>query len=498
MKSFLWCLLACVPSLAAAQPTELPWTKNPGQLSVKRAASLRELLVHIEPSHWNSFLDGQPLSVNEDETLYRLLYRLPGVSGYDWQRLSQPLGDARWLMDAPADQRGLGVNFAGRIQKVERIEVLPEVARRLEFDHYFRATIRCEGVPQPVLVCTRNVPAPFVQLDPLDEPVSCRAVFLKTSGAASDAEAPLVFAANRLDWHPDQPHPDLQVTADHVLLAKHGFDVDRLRDIAKLDTLPLTSLDTECFFQMLAAVDRCDPAELKARAVPFDLAPVLQKPADHHGQLYHLMGRARRVTKVVLNEPELKDRFGIDHYYQIDVMVPLGDRAVRIARDKQDPSGPLIDSTFPVVCCVLELPERLRNVTDREDLNEDMVLDAFHLRLWSYQSQFLDKFDREQKAEAIAKALAEGRAPPTDEEETPKGKRRQPSPLFLAKTAAFAPPVEKSDYGLGAVVTWVLLGAIAVVGLLVWRHQRGDVSARERLRRPPTALDLTPPRDETP
>ena len=231
---------------------------------------------------------------------------------------------------------------------------------------------------------------------------------------------------------------------------------------------------------MLAAAGKCDSADLSSRAVPFDLADVLQKPAENHGRLFHVSGRARRVTKIVLSESDLKQRFGFDHYYQIDVMVPLGDRPVRLARDKDDKTGPVIDSTFPVVCCVLELPERLRNVADREDLNEDMVFDAFHLRLWSYASQYLDKFDREQREEAIAKALKTGEPLPTDEE-TPKHKRRQPSPLFLAKTASFAPAVEKSDYGLGSLVGSVLIGAIFVIGLLVWRFRREDGTARAKL-----------------
>ncbi len=99
-------LAILIASNGGVQGQELPWTKNPCQTGVKRAASMKELLVNVDASHWDSLLDGESLSVNEDETLNRILFRLPRISGYDWKRLAQPLGDAHALAAAPQPARG--------------------------------------------------------------------------------------------------------------------------------------------------------------------------------------------------------------------------------------------------------------------------------------------------------------------------------------------------------------------------------------------------------
>lgn len=477
---WLGCLLSFSGALPlAAQGPDLPWTRNPGQTATRRASSVKELLVNVEPSHWGSFQDGEPLSVNEDETLYRLLFRLPRVGGYDWQRLSQPLGDGRSLVEKPAEQRGLSLAFQGRARTVEVVPILPEIARRFEFDHYYRVTVEPAGGAPPLIVCARSIPRAWEKQTTLDEPCSGYGVFLKVA-APVDAAAPLVVAAPRLAWHPDHPAPDRGVEADHVLLAELGLDVDRLRDLDGRDSLPLGTPDTECFYQMLAAVKRSEPAQTGPRAAPFDLAALLQNPGRQHGRLFRVSGRAKRITRIVLTDPEVKDRFGVDHYYQVDVMVPLGDQEVRVPRDKNDKTGPVFSVAFPVICCVLEVPERLQATSDREDLNEDMTFDAFNVRLWSYQSAFLDQFEREQRTQQTA----DGIAPPAGQDPSADAptRRRQPSPLFIARTADFAPALETTDFGLGKVMTWILIGAIGLVVLLLWRHQVGERRAREQLR----------------
>lgn len=468
-----------------SQAQELPWTKNPGKTAVKRAATLKELFVNVDDSQWSHLIDGEPLSVNEDETLNRVLLRVARVSGYDWQRLSQPLGDGSRFVADPTAQRAQGASIEGRVTRVEKFAILPELARRFEFDHYYRVSLQPTTAPHPILICARRIPTAWENLEQLDEPAACEAIFLKT-GAEIGGQRQLVFAADRLAWRPDKPNAQLGVEPDHVLLAKYGFDVNRLQDLRGRDSLPLSSVDTECFYQMLAAVKKAEPAVLAQNAAPCDLPPLLQKPGEQHGRLFHVYGRAKRVTKILLNDPEIKDRFGIDHYYQVDVMVPLGDREVRVPRDKRDKTGPVIDVAFPVICCVLELPERLQLMSERTDLNEDMTFDAFNVRLWSYQSQFLDQWEQEERGGANPAA--------TGDNAEQVARRRQPSPLFIARSAEFAPVVEPTDHGLGSVVGSVLIGVIFVIAALAWFASSGNRKARAKLRQSETPrFELGPP-----
>ena len=117
---------------------------------------MKELLVNVDASHWAGFLDGQMLSVNEDEALNRILFRLPRVSGYDWQRLSKLLGDAHAVATDPQQVRGASFQIQGQVRTVESVRIPPEVARRFEFERYYRVTIEPEGAGYPIVVC-----APF-------------------------------------------------------------------------------------------------------------------------------------------------------------------------------------------------------------------------------------------------------------------------------------------------------------------------------------------------
>jgi len=188
----------------------------------------------------------------------------------------------------------------------------------------------------------------------------------------------------------------------------------------------------------------------------------------------------------------------------LDVMVPLGDSEVRLASAKGDKSGPVFNIAFPVICCVLDVPEWLKQLGERGEMNEDMTFDAFNVRLWSYQSPFLDQFEREQAERAAAapvggsaaagdggKAAAGGSsAGPQESGRTPR--RRQPSPLFIARSAVFAPVTAPTDHGLGSMIAWVMLGALAVVGGLMWHSNRGERIARQRLRGKSASSDRAP------
>jgi hypothetical protein len=115
-------------------------------------------------------------------------------------------------------------------------------------------------------------------------------------------------------------------------------------------------------------------------------------PQTHHGKLLTVEGTARRVTRIVLDEAAAR-RWGFDHYYQIDLFVPLGNETIRVGEDDADGEAPLFTNDFPVTVCVSSLPE---NLTVREDLREDIRVAAVFCKLWAYHSQFMSSYDPQQ------------------------------------------------------------------------------------------------------
>lgn len=486
-------LLAAALALEVAQAQDipaLPWAKREQSQpsSPKRAQSARELLVNIEASQLAMFRDGVPANVDEDEPLFRILYRLPLFGANDTERLARPFDSETLatLLKEPAKFRADLFTWRGRVTRIERREVLPELASRLEFDHFWRVDVELavEGSAESISATlnARTIPTAWRELEEVDEAFQADALFLKVASEPSQAPH-LQAACDRIEWRPNRPNERWKITPDHVRLAQLGFDVSRLTDLIGRDNKALGGAEAECFYSMLRAVSRATADQTKD-AASFQLGPLLQRPAEHHGQLTRVAGRLKRVSRVAIDDADLAQRLGFDHYYQLDLIVPLGKEQVRLAASPQDKSGPLLANGFPVVCNVVELPPALRGLAERADVNEDIVCDAFYYRLWSFQSGFLDRYSAEQLDDASDAELEAGPV-----------RRRQPSPLFLARTARLVtrPPAGSSAFSY--VVGGLILATVVGLFGLQWYTGRSDRRTRERLR---AALPASPPASVTP
>ena len=87
-----------------------------------------------------------------------------------------------------------------------------------------------------------------------------------------------------------------------------------------------------------------------------DLATLLNRPAAARGRLMEIRGTARRVQRIEVTDPNLCQRLGIDHYYQIDVFIPLGDQIVRLGDGEPGRESPTFVHNFPVIVCTPNLP----------------------------------------------------------------------------------------------------------------------------------------------
>jgi len=112
-----------------------------------------------------------------------------------------------------------------------------------------------------------------------------------------------------------------------------GMDAGLWEDVRASKSNSLGDAEREPFYQLLAALGQPKAADLHSAArQPLDLVSLLEKPSEHTGEIRSIEGVARRILKVAVSDADIQSRFGIDHYYQIDMFLPLGDASLRLGK----------------------------------------------------------------------------------------------------------------------------------------------------------------------
>ncbi len=224
--------------------------------------------------------------------------------------------------------------------------------------------------------------------------------------------------------------------------------------------LPIAASERECFYALLRAAQRAAPPELALLATPLQLGTLLQHPELAHGLLLTTSGTVQRITRVVLDEADIVQRYGIDHYYQLDVLVPVGPATVEIRSAAGEGKGPVYRDTFPLTCCCLSLPQLWQPLLGREKISEEARLTGFFFKLWAYPNPYVASFDERQ---------------------------RQLSPmLMLHEPVPLAPPVRSSRstgllVGLGfLIVLATIWGSVLLLSRSDRRHRSVLLPSRFR------------------
>ncbi len=437
--------------------TVLPWNRpsdDAPKPPVERLSSPQEMLelFSIDESQINQLIDDRPLDPDEDETLLKILFRMPyfGLDKIEaWRRT-----DVTWsqLASDPTAHRMDVFKMDGRATFVHQSELAAETASRLHFDHYYQVRFQPANAPYPVLVCCRKIPDAWQREVDIDERSGFYGLFLKT-GDISGEKPELIFAAERVAWMPDRVQAENGISSSHVVLGDLGMDVglfDRVRDTNRK---PLVDEDHECFYQMLAAVGRGDPSALyRQREGTFELEPMLTKPQTQQGRLITLTGTVRRVQKILVDEEAIQQRFGINHYYQIDIFVPLGNEEVRLGKNREDGEAPVFKNSYPVHCDVLNLPEGL---AEGDEVNQQVRIAGFYFKLWAYKTGFVSAHDRGQ---------------------------RQLAPLLVATTPRLVEPRAANPLW-GWIGGFAFLAVLGGLGFGIWLFRRSDKRFEESVLR---------------
>lgn len=439
-------------------PLVLPWNRvaeDAVQPPTPPLSSAREMLelFSIDASQIRQLADDAPLSDGEDETLLKILYRLPFFGRDKIEAWTRVADDWAELAERPEARRLDVFRIEGRVARVQPVDVPPEIAARLEFKTWYRVHLRLADAAYPVLVCARDVPLSWLSGGPLDAPARCRGLFLKTGGD-DGGHRELVFAAERVAWLPERADPARGVSPGIAYLASLGMDAGLFDAVRTTNRRSINPEDHEAFYQLLAAIGRAAPADVFQHAKPLaELPTLLTSPTDHQGQIYSVSGTAKRVQRVAIDEPDIQRRLGIDHYYQVDVFVSLGDTEIRF--EQKDGHTPAVfRDTYPVTCCVLELPPGL---PAQDNIGTPVRFAGAYFKLWAYKSEYVSSLDSRQ---------------------------RQVSPLFIAAT----PRVIQFDHSASQLVGWISGVVIALLiigaGIYMWLPRTSDRRIEQEVLRP--------------
>ena len=355
----------------------------------------------------------------------------------------------RTEMDDPfADDPGRFKLFAvrGRLRQLDTTERTGQL--RYEVQVQLTST-------QSATVYLQRVPRSWQQLVDTehnwDERVAISAIYFKRD----EDQAPL-FIGNGLEWYPDRAQPTPWVAEDHVLLAQYGLDIGELQDVQPVG--PLSAEDAAPFYATLAVTTRVPAPDWNAAATPTNVVDLLQDLPSHRGKFYRLQGTARRILKIVIDDPTDRKRAGLDHYYELELFVEP--RAlVRVRGTKDNDSR--VFATYPIVYCCTALPP---DCPQGEDVHVPLEVSGVYFKSWQYATPFMQGLQLE------------------------RGEARQTSPLLIGPSPRqLAPPAKIGNLGLPLAVIFAI--ALVAVTLYIVRSGAQDraVSRQRRARseRPP-------------
>ena len=352
---FLWVGVVILINVISLPHRAVSQTTAPHTVAQRTPANLLSLL-GMDASLTRMLRDGQPLGDEDAEPLVRLLFLLPRLDAMDlhrWREVATANLDA--CQSDPDQHRLTMVSVAGQVSSISQVALLPEIVDRFGFQSYFRIQFTNTTGDHPIELCVRQLPRSWqsgaVPLQGM--PIRADAFFLKMSTQAS-GHPQWTLVADRIAWHPHEPDAALNVTAGAAALGARGMDISRFDDVVQGQ--PLVQEDREAFYQLLWTVRRLPtssetPAEMQLQR---ELGTLITRPKQVPGERLRVTGTARRALRVRVPDADINARFGIDHYYEVDIAVPL--EQVLVLRDPQDGQELQYGATFPVTLCLAELP----------------------------------------------------------------------------------------------------------------------------------------------
>tara|TARA_B110000438_G_scaffold162065_1_gene155320 strand:- start:457 stop:2082 length:1626 start_codon:yes stop_codon:yes gene_type:complete len=477
----------------------LPWNQDnisDQQLpfSIAHSTTAEQILEisGIGPSELRFLIDLDPVIGKDIDTIGKLLAVFPKVSESDIQRLTKPTvnADAGVTLDmlvSDVDRHRIKFfTIRGRATSVKRQYIIPEAARLIGFNSFFWVTIKADDSDIPVRIATRKIPiawfpdswkrpATATEESPpaatqrlpfeIDEPILVDGLLLKTTDENQQLE--LIMAASRVKWLPSEVSTEQHVHSSMVLLSQHGFDSGLLDEIRRTNKSALGHNDREAFYQILkifqpsSALDAIQQVHQQAPPLNREIVDYFNDTRALQGQFVTVSGDVRQISRIAIVNSKMQQRFGSDHYWQLDLSIPIGKHRIRVKTNDADQDGIIFQNRFPLQVCVNHLTPELQKamnemrqgMDERKLLREKVTVQGVFFKLWSYQT---------------ALTMRDG------------PEREQLSPLIIASTIRMheKPIIDQSDRGIYVAIAFII--AMLCITVFLVRVGREDRQSKKR------------------
>ena len=326
-----------------------------------------------------------------DKTIERLLYRLMKSSPRTRQRASEFAAEITWdqLLEHPEEYRFWMCQRTATLKSIQSVEI-PDAISEAAIRSYWAAYAVAagpDGTEIPIVVLTRKISQRLPRDTTLSEPIQFSGLLYRRvlPPAVDPPLSPdskwLVFVADRVAW---LPQATTLANASQIRLAAQGFDISLLDQVKAQNGRRLTETDSEAFFQMMVAVDR---AHRRGSAPPeaISLTELLRTSSEQIGNYTQLTAVCRTCTPTEIPDPDVRERLGIDRYYQL-MLFPNLDQKVSVTEGEEQ----VTYDRYPVTICCTGLPEGM----EPADLERKTISVGGHFyRIWKYDSEIAQQAD---------------------------------------------------------------------------------------------------------
>ena len=334
----------------------------------------------------------------QDETAISMLYRLRKASPATLDRFAAYTREVSLTQakEDTIDYRFWLFRFSADLKKINRVPIANAPDTSDSIKYLYRCTAEATDATGNSIRCTiltRTVPSQLPTDTEIDTPIQCTGLLynralIDPAAKSSTAEDPanqteatstLVFISDRLAWFPKS-----EAIADKrmIALAASGFDVSQLDQIKRRNGKPLGGGDSEAFFQMLATV-AAQPAEQQNNSPMVPIKTIIAKSVKNIGARVTMTARCRSCTRVEVTDPDKRQRYGVDHYYQL-VLFPDLNQSIVLSENTDDGPVKAVYDRFPITVCATKLPPDIY----AEDVEgEAITIDGTFFRIWKYDAE---------------------------------------------------------------------------------------------------------------
>ncbi|TWU56121.1 hypothetical protein [Rubripirellula reticaptiva] len=326
-----------------------------------------------------------PSTEKSSGELAKLLFRLKSV---DTNSLAER------MVAGQKNDVGNVLKIDGKIISTQKINVPPRLVEFLEFKRMTLLQVQVDDAE--VIVITANVSA--------DAKIGDR---VRGVGVIANAQtnSPAAVAVAKLGWIPRAAN-----SVGWRLLAHEGVDIGMVADVSTRNRKPLVGADSDAFYAVLAAAKTVTQQSNLPPAVPASAVKMLTDATSMAGEWIRLELETVQITRISVIDPLRRSQLSADHYFQIDAVADLGRAVIKIESSEKDsnetgeiaPSA-TFENRYPVSIVTTELPAFLNEAVWKQagpdaviaEVSRQVAIDGFFFRLWSYQSEYMERFGGE-------------------------------------------------------------------------------------------------------